>query len=301
MSILHDIQQSTACDQNNIAPVLLKLRLLAARLNSKELENWIKFESEGYPDNVDVPNYRQTPISFVANFSGPAGSGIKNAPIPIYLIEKIAGQRWTTYRFGKSISEIEYLISKLKDSVYIDASNLILLLQGKFFPHYTCMSVSGAFPTSFLVGIQNFVRSRILEFTIQLEKSIPSISSITFSQKNEQNNPNQNKQITQIFNQTIYGDTSINTGDNIQVSVIIKGDKPSLIKYFFSNKIPEDDAKALTDIIVSEKPKSKENPFGKKLKKWIEENLIKKSKLWKIASSTLLKILEKAISGYYGL
>ena len=127
------------------------------------------------------------------------------------------------------------------------------------------------------------------------------MSSITFSQENKQNNPNKDKQVTQIFNQTIYGDTSINTGDNIQISLTIKGDKSSLIKYFSFNKIPENEAKTLADIIVSEKPKSKENLFGIKLKKWIEENLMKKSELWKIAGSTILKILEKAVSGYYGL
>ena len=250
---------------------------------------------------MSIPNYRKVPISFTANFSGAFGSELKNVPIPNHLVEKIAGENWMKFQFKKSISEMEDLISKTKDNLYIDASDLILLLEGKIFPDYTCMSVSGTFPSSFLVGIQTSVRSRILEFTIQLEKSIPAVSSIKFPQTNEQNNLNQNKQINQIFNQTIYGDTSINTGDNIPINLIIKGDKPSLIKHLSSNKIPEDDAKTLADIIVSEQSNNKEEPFGKKLKKWIGENLIKSSELWKIASSTLLKTLEKAISSYYGL
>ena len=298
MSLISDIQQSIISGQS-IAPTLLKLRLLAAKLDSKELESWIRHESEGYPNDVIVPNYRKIPMSFTANFSGSFGSEIKNAPIPNHLVEKIAGKNWVTLQFKKSISEMEDLISKIKDHVYTNASDLILLLQGKFYPDYTCISVSGTFPSSFLKDILNSVRNRILEFTIQLEKSIPAVSSIKFPQTNEQNNINKNKQVIQIINQTI--SEAVNTGDNIQISLIIKGDKPSLIKYLSSNKIPADDAKTLADIIVSEQSNNKEEPFGKKLKKWIGENLIKSSELWKIASSTLLKTLEKAISSYYGL
>ena len=75
----------------------------------------------------------------------------------------------------------------------------------------------------------------------------------------------------------------------------------SLINYFISENLPKDDAADLADIIESERPKSQETPFGEKIKKWIRENLIKKSEAWKIAGSTVLKILERAISAYYGL
>ena len=304
MNLFHRIQESLTDGQTNIAPILLKLRLLAAKLNSEELGNWIRYESEGYPENINVPNYRKIPVSFTASFVGPRYR-IQNASVPNYLVEKIAGQQWVKHNFRQSISEMEDLISKAQQGiVHIDASDLILLLQGKFYPDCTCTSVSGTFSASFLIGIQNTVRYRVLEFTIQLEKSIPLISSIKFSQAKEQNKKNidQNKQVTQIFNNTIYGGyTSINSENNIQINLITKGDKTSLIKYFTYNKIPEDDAKALTDIVASEQPKTKENLFGTKINKWIKENLTKKSKIWKIACSTVVKILEKAISQYYGL
>ncbi|MCZ0932658.1 MAG: hypothetical protein OXJ52_05865 [Oligoflexia bacterium] len=121
MSILSDIQQTVTNDQNNIAPILLKLRFLASKLDSEELDSWIQYESEGYPNNVDIPSYRTTDISFKADFAGPAGSGIKNAPIPDQLVKEIAGElgiKWLKYQYRRSISEIENLLSRSQGSIY---------------------------------------------------------------------------------------------------------------------------------------------------------------------------------------
>mgnify|MGYP007045082407 CR=1 FL=1 len=44
-------------------------------------------------------------------FSGPFGSGIRNAPIPPYLIEKYAGEQWSRYEVRQSVSAIDDLIA----------------------------------------------------------------------------------------------------------------------------------------------------------------------------------------------
>jgi hypothetical protein len=58
MSLLREIQASLMQGQD-IGPILLKLRLLASRLGSDLLEEWVKHESEGYPAHIDVPDYRK--------------------------------------------------------------------------------------------------------------------------------------------------------------------------------------------------------------------------------------------------
>ena len=308
MSILHDIQQSIIGAQN-IAPILLKLRLLAAKLGSEKLESWIQYESEGYPSNVDVPSYRKIPVSFIADFAGAFGRRIKNAPIPNHLVEKIAGERWTKNQYRKSISELEDLISNTKDTVYINASDLILQLQGNFYPDYTCMSVEGIISVSPLIGIQNSVRCRILEFTIQLEKSIPAVASIGFEQNKNSGIFNNKQQVSQIadqtiFNQNIQGNlTVINSkGRNVNINVTVeKEDKPSLVNYLVSQNFPKDSAKAFADIVASERPKGKNIPFGEKASKWIRDNLPRLSEICKMTYSTILKLIEKAVLNYYGL
>src|SRR4051812_10602089 len=129
MSLLNEIQSSLLGHQEEIAPILLKLRFLASRLGSVALEDWIKHESEGYPPTAILPDYRKVGISYTADFSGPFGSGVKNAPIPPHLIEIYAGSGWTSYELRQSVSAIDRLVSgSAGGTLHINAANLILLL-----------------------------------------------------------------------------------------------------------------------------------------------------------------------------
>jgi hypothetical protein len=115
MSLLSEIQEAVLQEGSALAPVLLKLRLLAAKLGSAPLEEWVKHESEGYPEDAVVPEYRKMGVSYTGSFAGPFGSGYNNAPIPTYLIEKIAGEKWTHHEDRASISAIDDLLKAKND------------------------------------------------------------------------------------------------------------------------------------------------------------------------------------------
>ena len=180
MSLLHEIQTAVLQDGTDLGPILLKLRLLAARLGSQPLADWIKHESEGYPQDAELPDYRTVQVSYTATFSGPFGSGIQNAPIATYLVEKFAGKQWVRYRLRESIAAVDDMLSSFKNggALGINASNLILLLQGKVYPDYACNSVTGSISRSAIASIRHSVRSRVLELTIELEKSVPEASLV---------------------------------------------------------------------------------------------------------------------------
>jgi len=72
MSLLCEIQEDILVPEKGLGPILLKLRLLADRLGSEQLEEWVKFESEGYPREVDVPEYRIIELSYTGNFHNTA-------------------------------------------------------------------------------------------------------------------------------------------------------------------------------------------------------------------------------------
>ncbi|WP_133612482.1 AbiTii domain-containing protein [Dongia mobilis] len=175
MSLLSEIQASILDSKSAIAPILLKLRFLASRLGSTQLEVWVKHESEGYPSEAPVPDYRKLGISYYGTFSGPFGSGISNAPIPPYLIEKIAGKAWAASEMRESIAAVDDLVRGDDDVIEIDASNLMLLLQGKVYRNYSCNSVTGRISKTAMCEIQNAVRNRVLELTIELERAAPGI------------------------------------------------------------------------------------------------------------------------------
>ena len=52
MTLLEDIQNSAVDSKSDLAALLRKCKLLAARLGSRPLEDWLLWESNGYPDDV---------------------------------------------------------------------------------------------------------------------------------------------------------------------------------------------------------------------------------------------------------
>ncbi|WP_124457824.1 hypothetical protein [Variovorax sp. KBW07] len=306
MSLLHDIQ--TAILQNNadLGPILLKLRLLAARLGSQPLAEWVKHESEGYPRGADLPEYRVIAVSYTATFFGPFGSSIQNAPISPYLIKKFGGESWARYEVRQSIAAIDELLSSsIKGGpLEINAANLIHLLQGNVYPDYACNSVTGAISRAALAELRHSVRSRVLELTIELEKSVPEASLVSLGPATTASSQN-SAVATQIAQQIIYGNfTSISaTGDGAQISVSVgERDVEGLVKFLVQGGVAEADARQLGQLVASEEPESKTEPFGTKARKWLVDNLKKAADgTWKVSVSVATDLMKEALLKYYGL
>lgn len=306
MSLLHGIQAAVLDENTDLAPILLKLRLLAARIGSQPLADWVKHESEGYPQDSDVPDYRIFPVSYTGTFSGPFGSGIRNAPISTYLIKKFAGESWVHYEMRQSIAAVDDLLgsSEKGGSLQINASNLILLLQGKVYEDYACNEVKGTFSRSSLAAIRHAVRSRVLELTIELEKSVPQASSIELG-KGEPISGRNAAVATQIAQQIIYGNvTSIAaTGEGARINVAVgERDSGSLLKFLTDSGFPEADARELAQIAATEEPESASEPMGSKARDWLVKNLKKAADgTWKMGLAVATDVVKEALLKFYGL
>lgn len=306
MSLLHQIQESVVQEGADLGSILLKLRLLASRLGSDILEEWVKHESEGYPKETEVPSYRVVGVSYHGTFSGPFGSGINNAPIPTYLIKKYAGDSWVNYKIRDSIAAVDELVKSSADGkggFGIEASNLILMLQGKVYKDYACIDIQASIARTSFIEIQQSVRSRILELTLELEKAIPTAVQVTFGPPGKQE-ANHDK-VQQISQQIIYGNVTTAVagghGSNITLS-IGERDTEALIKYLVKSGVPEADATEIANIMEKEEPSSVEEPFGEKAKNWLASNLKKAAQgTWNVGITVATKVLSEAALKYYGL
>ncbi len=305
MGLLADIQSAVVQDQSDIAPILLRLRMLAARLGSQPLAEWVKHESEGYPLEVDVPDYRILGVSYTATFSGPFGSGINNAPISPYLIEKFAGENWTRFKMRQSIAAVDELLSNSEKGgvLHIEASNLILLLQGKVYQDYACNAVKGTISRASLAAIRHAVMNRILELTLEIEKSVPEAAHVSLANPGDLSGSAAGV-TTQIAQQIIYGNyTAVSAQGGASVSISINtGNKESLSRYLEQAGIPADDARNLADLASSEKPESFAEPMGPRVKEWLLQNLKKAgSGTWKVGLAVATDVIKEALLKYYGL
>lgn len=305
MSLLHQIQESVVQDGANLGSTLLKLRLLAARLGSNDLEEWVMHESEGYPQDAVLPEYRIVDVTYKGDFSGRFGAGIKNAPIPPILITTFADDSWNSHPIRESIAAVDELVksSAKGGTLWINSSDLILLLQGKIYSQYACYDVSGTISAVSLSEIIQTVKNKVLELTIQLEKSIPAAAHITFGTHNmDKDNASKAQQITQ---QIIYGNVGnvISGGSESTINVNIQShNKESLVNHLKESGLPEEDAREFALIVESEKPLSSEEPFGNGAQNWIASNIRKAADgTWKVGMAVATKVLTEAVLKYYNL
>lgn len=306
MGLLHEIQAAVLQDGADLGPILLKLRLLAARIGSQPLAEWVRHESEGYPHDAERPDYRFIPVTYTANFSGPFGSGIKNAPISPYLVTRFAGEHWVRYEMRESIAAVDDLLAEDRDgsSIGINASDLIHRLQGNVYPDYVCNSVTGSISRSSLASIRHAVRSRVLELTLELEKSIPDAAAVTIGPAASPSAPSA-AAATQIAQQIIYGNfTAIAaTGDGATIQIAVAPhDANSLAQFLTGSGMTEEDAQELARLAASETPESNAEPMGPQVRNWLVENLKKAaSGTWKMGIAVATDVVKEALLKYYGL
>ncbi|MDG4890926.1 hypothetical protein [Mesorhizobium sp. WSM4887] len=301
ISILREIQAAVLSDEADLSTIMLKLRFLASRLGSEQLEDWVKYETEGYPRDIEVPPYRIVHVTFKGTWSGPFGGGIQNAPIPSHLIDKYAGKNWTRRQVRESVAGVEELAKS--EELGIDASNLILLLQGKVYADWACVSVSGEVSPIAMKEIRQAVRSRVLELTLELEKRVPLAGEVSLM-KAIPKGPENGAAVTQIFNQTVYGNvTHVTAMDGAQVTLsIMAGDVGSMTTALVEAGLPQEAAKEFSEIVAAEPPKSVDKPLGNKALAWIKKNGPKAaSGAWKVGSDVLTEVLTEAAMKFAGL
>jgi len=244
-------------------------------------------------------------ISYSGTFAGPFGSGLNNVPIPTYLVEKHAGDQWKKKAVRESIAGVEELLrmSAEKGGLRIEASNLILLLQGKVYEDYSCIDIRASISRTAIAEIQQAVRGRILELTLELEKSIPAAAHVSFGALKDTDTDSE--KVQQISQQIIYGNvtTAVAGSSGTQIAVDIGvHDNDSFIKYLVASGIPQEEASEIAEIVQSEEPSSTEEPFGEKAKAWLANNLKKAAEgSWSVGISVASKVLTEAALKYYGL
>lgn len=306
MGLLSDIQAGLLEGQG-LAPILLKLRFLASRLGSEALEEWVRYESEGYPPDAEVPPYRRFNVSYTASFHGAYGKQITNAQIPPLVVAQTAGEDWLQHDERQGIGAIEELLNateKSKSNLAIDASNLIVLFGNRVYTGMYCNSVQASVSRGFIVSAIDNLRARILELTIQLEKSAPEIAAISVSSPNDGSAKEFATVVNYITNNTVHGNqnsTNIsNNGDGATFNIsVAQGDVGALQKALGEAGLDESEAKEFSELVASEKPESDREPFGKKAKAWLAKNLVAVS--GKVGIAVAAKLIAGAVAAFYGL
>ena len=301
MTLLEDIQQSAVDTKSDLAALLRKCKLLAARLGSKPLEEWVVLESNGYPSNAGVPEYRIWPLELKGHFSGPFNSGIRNAPIPRAVLPKSVRATYDRYECRQSVASIEDILSKAESgTVHVSTGDLALVLGTKVYQMQNCVQAWAEFGTGSLVELLNAVRNGVLDFSLAIWKEEPAAGELGIASSSELNS----ERVTQIFNTTVYGGAASVVGSSTASPVTFNigvRDFRSLERVLREAGVPAEDVDDLRGILEAEPTPDTPERLGPKVSGWVA-NLMGKAAAggWEVGLGAGGALLAQAISKYYG-
>jgi len=278
MALLHEIQASLLDDAVALGPILLKIKFLAAKLGNHTLADWVKHETEGYPESFQVPDYRIAGITYEGNFTN--GAWVMNGtPVPGAIVKKYANEDWLNYRLRDPIAVLESYVAKGADGkgggrYSIGTGNLMALIGNKVFQGYTCTHLEGQFSAGAFIEAITVVRARLLDLMLELELNVPEAAAIEVGAP-ILSTVNQTT-VTNITNTIIYGNVSnvSNSGAGAKIDVkVLQGDAESLKLGLLAAGLTLEEAEELTALAEAEQPTDKPHPFGKKAKAWLGKRM----------------------------
>lgn len=301
MTLIEDIQNAAVDASNDLGTLLRKCKLFAARLGSQPLEDWLLWESNGYPEDIKVPDYRVWPAEVKGHFSGPYGSGLTNISVPFVCLPEKTRKYYEHYECRQSVASIEALLVKDSSKVCVSTGNLALILGTKVYKGQNCIEAWAEFGTGDLVELLNSVRNRILDFALAIWKEEP-----TAGEPGEDNAGTlESSKVTQIFNTAVYGGAAniVYTANNSPFTFNIRiDDIPSLEEVLRKNEVSEEDIGELKDVLVTDARPASAEQFGPGVSSWIAKMLGKAANgSWKIGLGAAGNLLAQAISKFYGL
>jgi hypothetical protein len=301
MTLLDTIIQGAVESSTPLPDLLRSCKVLAARLQNDQLLNWLNMELEGYPTVDLLPDYRCIKVQSYGNFYGAFGLQLKNALIPPSTMPDEFHEGISNAYVYESVSALESIVKnnngeQLKISWPAD---LIAYYGDQIYQNMICLAAWRQISLSTLVGILDTIRSRLLNFALELEKIDPQIGSL---EKNSRNIPPE--RVSQIVNTVIMGSVErvsiVDNSLNLQVEVTT-GDIQSLKEYIIKNGVSNEDAQTLV-ILLEEMKITRETGWSTSLNEWFSRMILKAaSGSWEVGVAVAANVLTTAITKYLGL
>ncbi|MEJ6498215.1 hypothetical protein [Pseudoalteromonas lipolytica] len=202
MSLLREIQNAAIDSNSDLASLLRKCKVLAARLGSDEFKIWVDNELSGYKLVDDLPEYRIVHVNSKGHFSGAFGSGLNNADIPLFCIPEEFRESMSRSNMMEPVASMEALVSKCKGGTAQEPWNpdFVALFGQKIYESMNCMQAWKVIPITSVIAALDEIRNRILNFVLEIEAQDPNAGEAAIN-----STPVAPEKVHQIFNTYISG------------------------------------------------------------------------------------------------
>mgnify|MGYP001555225754 CR=1 FL=1 len=212
MSLLREIQDAAIDSDTELAVLLRKCKVLAARLGNPEFKQWVENELSGYDNLGSLPGYRILNVISKGHFSGPFQSGLRNADIPLLCIKEDYRKNLSCSYLNQPVAAMESLVGSTTGGILKEPWNpdLVAYVGEDIYEGMNCMQAWKVIPITGIISALNAVRNRILSFVLEIEAESPDAGEAPAN-----SNPVPQEKVNQIFNTYITGDVqNVATGSS---------------------------------------------------------------------------------------
>lgn len=303
MKLIESILQEITDSSKPLSNALRKSKVLANILKNRDLELWINSELNGYQNDQPVPDYRKFSIHAKGKFQNIAET--ITVIIPSICLEDKYKEWATIAEIRESVDSIDdFLRSEQVDFGIPWPGDLIPLLQKKpILENHTITSGWKVITRSNFLNIQNTVRTKIMDFVLELKNQNPEFGDFDFlSSADDSLVMEANQVILNHFpnfsGNLVIGSNGIVQDMNLEITQNDFGElKEQLQKLGISEKELDELQRA-----ILEDGKIDQKPFGKKVSAWIKDILSNTgTAALKIGESVASDLISKLLTNYYGL
>jgi hypothetical protein len=294
VSLITEIQKAAVEKDTDLATLLRKCKVLAARLGSVPLEDWVLHESNGYPTDIEVPDYRVWRVQIVAHLIDSFGAQMPHVMVAPHMIPEAVRERFTRMVYRESVATAEYALRNDDESMQtFSTGNLRSMLHNKVYKNFQCHSAVAQFSSQHLVAMLDAVRNRILDFALALGKIAPDAG--------EDQSHVEVQRVTQIFNTTVHGSVGVVGTANNSVVNVTTNDWSALAQFLVSNGVAQTDVEELHAAVIAE-PNAEAGKWGPRVSKWIGKMVGKAADgSWQVGLGAAGNLLAQALTAFYGL
>jgi hypothetical protein len=269
VSLLTEIQTAATDPGVPLSDLLRKCQILAFRLRHEPFKEWVAHELNGYPDETPLPKYRGPFAGEVkADLAGPLGSGAKNVGVPLSNIPDEIRVDLRSMSFYQGVGMLASLIadaSRVGETSVKSMYSSELAALTPVWQNYQTIAMWVEVPIASVAGVLDQVRSRALEFVLEIEAENPEAGATATATVAP---PVPLARADAIFNTVIYGG-QVAIGPKATVNVT-PGDLASLMAFLEAQGVAAADREELAAALKTDKGK-----LGPRVKAWLGEMAVK--------------------------
>lgn len=290
-----------------MATLLRQCKLFGAQAAAVDLTAWVEHELNGYGDGQDLPDYRVLRVTSKGHFTGPFGSGLRNADIPLFTLPADVQEAYRFAGISQGVGALQATIEHADSSSSLSMpwpAEAVALFGGRMYENMRLAQAWKVISSGALKGVLDAVKTRVLDFTIELSKLHPQLLSVSNSDP-KMASP---QELSQTFHTTIYGSVGAiaNASTNVAQHVVIhQGDRNALDQELANNGIPPEGVADLHAAMREDEASGDtagSGGLGPKVKQWLGTVMMKAaSGAWTTSLETAGKVLPALVAGYLGI